>query len=253
MYKVQTFIVIVGIAVLSLLSVASIYGNDKTPEELFDKARQAPKEEAIGIYQGIIEEYPGTKDAARAQRSMGTLYFRQKKYEQAIKAYQTYIDNYPEEGPERIAIIYSAIATVYEEMSDFDTAKKIYGKIINEYPDTRAALTSRKWLAKLNDPEFIKNLKIAEQHMKVLGPIAHLYSKGEYDQAIVKAKEVLKTQDDPEIILSVHLIIARSYAKLERQSKAIKEYKTIIRLAPESEIAREARERIKELESKSKK
>ena len=250
MKKIRKFTIIVSIAVLYLLPVVSIYGNNQSPEQLFKDARQAPNEEAVGIYQIITKKYPGTKDAARAQRSIGTHYFRQKKYDQAIKAYQIYIDNYPEEGPERIAMIYALIGTVYEEMSDFDMAKKIYEKIINEYPTTRSALSAQEWVHHLNGPEFIENLKIAEKYVKVFDKVIRHYDKGEYRQAIAKAKEVLGTQRDPETFLSAHLFIARCYEKLNSRKQAVKEYKKVIKLAPESEAAKEAQKRIKEIRDK---
>ena len=166
MDKIKKLAIIISIAVFSFLPVASIYGNDQSPEQLFKDARQAPNEEAVRIYQRIIKKYPGTKDAARAQLGIGTLYFRQRKYAQAIKANQKYIDNYPEEGPERIAMIYSVIGMIYQEMSNFDMAKKIYEKIINEYPTTRSALSAQEWVHYLNDPEFIENLKEAQKRIK---------------------------------------------------------------------------------------
>lgn len=255
MDKIKKLVIIISIAVLSLLPVASIYGNDQSPEQLFRDAHQATDKAAIVIYQRIIKKYPGTKDAARAQRSIGTRYVWQKKYEQAIKAYQKYIDNYPEEGPERIAMTYSVIGTVYQEMSDFDMAKKIYEKIINEYPTTRGAKSAQRgldWSKWLKDPKNIENLKLLEKHMKVFDKVIRHYDKGEYRQAIAKAKEVLSTQHDPETVLSAHLFIARCYEKLNSRRQAIREYKKIIELAPKSEAAREAQERIKELESKSK-
>ena len=169
MNKIKKLTIIISIAVLSLLPVASIYGNDQSPEQLFKDARQAPNEEAIRIYQRIIKKYPGTENAARAQRSIGTHYFWLKKYDQAIEAYQRYIDNYPEEGPERIAATYSVIGTVYEEMSNFDMAKKIYEKIINEYPATKSALSAQEWVHHLNDPEFIENLQEAQKRIKEIG------------------------------------------------------------------------------------
>lgn len=247
MNKIRKFTTIVfSIAILSILQVTYSYGNSQSLEQLFKEARQAPKEEAIAIYQRIIREYPGTKDAGRAQYYIGTLYFQQKKYDQAIEAYQRYIDNYPKQEPKRIAWAYYLIGNSYEEMLNFDMAKKMYEKIINEYPIL--AKSAQERLKHLDNPEYIKRFKMARKFDDLNEAMLH-YENKEYHQAITKARELLADpQRDPEVVLMIHLHIADSYEKLNNRKQAIREYKKIIKLFPENEALKEAiQKRIKAL------
>lgn len=247
MDKIRKFTIIFSIAILSILQITYSYGNSQSLEQLFENAYQAPLEEAISICQKIIKEYPGTKDAARAQHYIGTRYFREKKYEQAIKAYQRYINNYPEEGPERVALTYSTIASCYEEMFNFDMAKKIYKKIIKEYPTTNSAKLAHQILEHLDDPEYIKSFKMAKKFHELDEATRHSENK-EYHQAIAKAKELLVVhQRDPVMVLYIHFFIADCYEKLNNRKEAIREYEKIIKLAISPETVKAAQKRIKEI------
>jgi len=253
MDKIKKITIIFSIAILSVLQISYSYGNSQSPEQLFEDAYQASKEEAISICQRIIKEYPGTKDAARAQRYIGVRYFRQKKYDQAIEACQRYIDNYPEEGPELIALTYRVIADCYKEMFNFDMAKKTYKKIINEYPATKAAKRARNYLEQLNDPEYIEGFKMATEYTEKMAPLNEAnrhYKNKEYHQAIAKAKELLTTQRDPEMLLYIHFFMADCYTKLNDKRQAIREYKNVIKLAPKTKAAKDAQKRIKEIGGK---
>lgn len=253
MDKFRKFTIVFSIAVLSILQITYSYGNSQSPEQLFEDAQRAPKEEAIRIYQRIIRKYPGTEDAARAQLRIGNLYFRQKKYDQAIEACQKYIDNYPEEGPGRIAMIYLTIGDCYREMFNFDMAKKIYKKVVTEYPTTSSAKLARKTLEQLNDPEYIKGFKMVKKYTEKMAPLNEAnrhYKNKEYHQAIAKAKELLTTQHDPEMLLYIHFFMADCYTKLNDKRQVIRECKNIIKLAPKTKAAKEAQERIKEIKTK---
>lgn len=253
MDKFRKFTIVFSIVILSILQITYSYGNSQSLEKLFEKARQASNEEAIEIYQRIIREYPGTKDAARAQRGIGTRYFREKKYDLAIKAYQKCIDNYPEEEPERIALVYSTVADCYRQMFNFDMAKKTYEKIINKYPATKSAESAQKRLEQLNDPKYIEKFKMAKEYTEKMAPLneANRYYKNkEYHQAITKAKELLTTQRDPEMLLYIRSFMADCYAKSNDKRQAIREYKKIIKLFPKTKVAKEAQERIKEIGGK---
>jgi len=120
-------------------------------EEIFT---QAQKKYEGGDYQGAYETYEsyvdqhgGGANAVQARYMMGESLYHQKEYDQAILQYQKIISGQPKHAKAPAALLKQAMA--FEQLSDKDTAKIIYQKIINTYGSSPEAGQAKSKLSSL--------------------------------------------------------------------------------------------------------
>jgi len=120
-------------------------------EEIF---AQAQKKYEGGDYQGAYEAYEsyidqhgGGSNAVQARYMMGESLYHQKEYDQAILQYQKIISGQPKHAKAPAALLKQAMA--FEQLSDKDTAKIIYQKIINTYGSSPEAGQAKSKLSSL--------------------------------------------------------------------------------------------------------
>lgn len=78
--------------------------------------------------------------------SLGDAYVELGDYDKAVKAYNTAINNYPNDFT--TPIILKKAGTVYEEMNQLDDANKAYQKIKKDYPASEEARDVEKYIAR---------------------------------------------------------------------------------------------------------
>lgn len=88
------------IVLLALVILVASCGKKVSEEELFTQAAQLQKEgkynEAIDIYNQLIKKFPSGEFGAQSQFMIGFIYANElKDLENAGKAYQKFIDSYP--------------------------------------------------------------------------------------------------------------------------------------------------------------
>ena len=113
-------------------------------ESLVERGRY---EDAIKLYQSIIETKPGTDEARKAKLEIGDIYF--KKMKQTDKGIQVYLEvakEYPntEEGAEALW----NVAGYYYKQGDLDKAIELFGRIVKEFPSTKRAGNAQYMVAK---------------------------------------------------------------------------------------------------------
>jgi Tol biopolymer transport system component len=106
----------------------------QTAGELFEKALYAEEaqgdlQKAIGLYQGILKQFPGNRGvAAKAQLHLGLCY-EKLGLKQAREAYQRVIDQYPEQG--------EAVKAAKEKLTTFLRAQALIEKGDKEFKITK--------------------------------------------------------------------------------------------------------------------
>lgn len=114
MNKPKGLSVIVLLGVLALMVLVSGLRSQQTAGEMFEKAlyteeAQGDLQKAIGQYQQILERFPESREvAAKAQLHIGLCY-EKLGLQEAPKAFQKVVDNYPEQA--------AAVATAKEKLS----------------------------------------------------------------------------------------------------------------------------------------
>lgn len=139
---------------------------------------------AIARYREVVEKYPGSKAAANALFSMGNLYYRLQDTDQAIRAYEDFLNASGRKDDLR-SLAYNGLAYSYEEKGELQKALEAYenslktplgsafigvtysnmGRIYIEMKDKKKALENfRKAKEQKNDPvmDALISRKIAE-------------------------------------------------------------------------------------------
>ena len=133
----------------SVLAVAIIAGcaaqsQLKRADNLVEMGRY---DDAIKLYQQIIEANPKSDDARKAKLEIGDIYFkRMKKTEEGLKIYQELAQEYPgtEEGSEALW----NVAGYYYKQGDYDKAVENFRKIVKNFSKTKRAGNAQYMIAK---------------------------------------------------------------------------------------------------------
>lgn len=119
-----------------------------------DLFNQAQKKYEAGNYQKAYEGFESAIDkdgngpnAVQARYMMGECLYQQKEYDQAILQYQKIIASQPKHAKTPAALLKQAMA--FEQLSDKDTAKILYQKIINSYGSSPEAQQAKSKLSSL--------------------------------------------------------------------------------------------------------
>ena len=127
---------IIAIIVFSSLVVHSRKTAEMNASVELTKARaeieNGNAEKSMDILRALMTNYSGTQNAGRATFYLANLLYERGEYDEALKLYQKYIDDY---GNDVIisSSSFSGIAACYEEKDDFENAAKFYLKGAAKY------------------------------------------------------------------------------------------------------------------------
>ena len=130
--------------------------NEEQGQRLLRFARQAMDASAYDVaaeaYELILDQHPDRPGAPEAQRQLGALYEQQAEeasgteadatYAAALDAYTTYLETYPE-APEHDVVLANKAAIQLDVRRDLEAATATLERIIDEHPDTDAAVRAR--------------------------------------------------------------------------------------------------------------
>ena len=105
-------------------------------------------DDALKKFKTFLDEFAKSKHASSAQFYIGECLYYLNKYEESILEYQKVIKNYPNSGKESIALLKQAYA--FLSINDKTSAKLLLQKVIREYPTSYAAKVAREKLPSIN-------------------------------------------------------------------------------------------------------
>ena len=138
MKKYSILIAVLIVLSLSLGSIAAQNGYDLFQKALAKERGEGNLEEAIALYKKVVEEAKDKSLAAKAQLRIGICYEKLGKQE-AQKAYQKVIDNYPKQtdtvkaAKEKLSVLLRAKAVIRRGKEQFKL-NKIYSGFL--YPSS---------------------------------------------------------------------------------------------------------------------
>jgi tol-pal system protein YbgF len=118
-------------------------------EASYDDYSAGRWELAIQGFQGFIQTFPRTAQAADAQYNIGMSYYQQSKWPEARDAFQKVISDYPQ-NTERLPEAYYKLGQTFERLNQLDNAKRAYETVIQKYPTSFHANQARPALDRLN-------------------------------------------------------------------------------------------------------
>ena len=120
----------------------------ETPDELYQKGLDTFKKgdvsKARELFTAFVEHYPSHPMAANAHYWLGETYYSEKKFDQAILAFQEIIKNFPKAEKVPAAELKQGMA--FRELGDAKNARYLFRKIIEDYPRSEEAPLAREKL-----------------------------------------------------------------------------------------------------------
>ena len=216
---------------------------------------QAQDEQAAAraAFEELVADYPEQPQAAEAELLLGELHYEAKEYEQALAAYKRVFDTYPDskDAPEalygaawcqleleriepmrdlflRLARDYPQherahqglmhIGDYYYNGHQFLKASRLYGQVVERFPETAEALQARQLLAYLSDAEADS---LYSEGMA-------LYDEAEFERAIAVLEEVIAQYPNTPSEAAARCNIGVSYYQLKDWRRAAQAYEEAI-------------------------
>ncbi len=150
--------------------------------------------EAMEAYEKFIQQSPSSKDIPDALYRVGLCYYRQEYYTQAITAWESLTDKFPQH--ERTEEAAFQIADTYFRAQKYDKAIETYRRIISRYPNNKGILEA--------------NMRIGQSY----------YNAGNDDNALTEMDAFLrKYPNDAKVGATLDLVEA-SLDRLEARTGA---------------------------------
>jgi tol-pal system protein YbgF len=128
-------------------------GTPLTPEEqsayktAIDTLREGRYEEATNQLQGFLARYPSSPLAGDAQYWLGESYYVLREFERARQAFLSLGIDHPDN--KHLADAMLRLAYIYDDSGDKTKAREVLQKLMETYPDSRAAGLARQRLQTL--------------------------------------------------------------------------------------------------------
>jgi tol-pal system protein YbgF len=122
-----------------------------SPEELYAQAfqlfRSGDYQAARAGFTRYLELYPKTELADNSQFWMGECYYAEKRYREAITAYEKTIKDYPNSDKVSSALLKEGMA--FLELGDKTAAKILLKKVVKDHPESNQAQIAQRKIAQI--------------------------------------------------------------------------------------------------------
>jgi len=170
----------------------AIYGNARVAE------MSENPQEAIKLYESLLQRYPHDKIAPRARLSLGNLYYNKEQWDAAVREYKAIVDS-ADRSPDLLPYAVNNLIMAYKQLSLFDAALELTRQYIDRYPNASDLMDKRI-------------------------DIGILYQRlGYYDQSIVHLRSLLENAD-ADLEAEVRYYIGESYFYKGDYQQAILEF-----------------------------
>lgn len=123
--------------------------DDRLMEQGMTRFKAKAYQDAYEIFKQFLDGQPDRRQTAETLYLLGECLFNQGEYDRAILEYQKVISNYSDDPHSSAALLRQGMS--FEKLTDMETAKVVYGKLLADYPDSREAAAARERLDNLQD------------------------------------------------------------------------------------------------------
>lgn len=139
-------VVLLALSGLPAITAAAPTQVQDTARHLYDRVMQEFKhrdyEAALAGFRFFLELHGQTSLAANAQYWVGECQYRMGRYKDALKAFYNVVSYYPLSP--KLAASTLKLGQTYTKLKDFEKARMMYERVIDEYPDSPEAELARK-------------------------------------------------------------------------------------------------------------
>lgn len=105
---------------------------------------------AVEGFQSYLKYFPRSPQAPEAQLYIGEALFQDKKFPEAVAAYERVIADYPTSNS--VPHAYYKRGVTLDQLGDKDRARESYETAIKQFPDSQSAILARQGLERMNRP-----------------------------------------------------------------------------------------------------
>ncbi|MFH1977233.1 MAG: tetratricopeptide repeat protein [Pseudomonadota bacterium] len=180
--------------------------------------------------------------------ALGTFYYKKGKYDQAIDEYKKSLDLKPE-----LASVRNNLGIAYLAKEDWDTAIACFKELIDNYIyiTPHYSLSNlgfayyKKKEYKVSEKYYLEALNIEPKFIIALRGLGKTYlAMGKIHEAVAELKKAIALTPD---IAELYLDLGDAYTVSGDFKKALQAYNKVVELAPNTPLAREAKEKGKKL------
>jgi tetratricopeptide (TPR) repeat protein len=196
--------------------------------------------EAFDILTNFYQKFQNSDKLPYVLNSLGSLYFRVEKYDNAISSFKNALNKSKE--PELSRQIMSNLINTYKMTGFWDAAQGLARQYVEQYPNAEDRLDKKMIIAQAfinlsqfeNAAEYLKRMKLeadSESEPEIQFYIGEAYLKaGQYEQAIAEFVKIplLSKKTKLQWEASALYYSGQAYEKLGRISDAVRMYKEII-------------------------
>jgi tol-pal system protein YbgF len=115
--------------------------------DVFGLVRSKKYNQAIQAYQQFLQNYPNSRYVPDSYYWIGQMYYAQRKLDNASESLQVVVDKYPDSKKASGALF--RLAVIMEDQNKISQAKYYYQQIITDYPDKSEAKKAKQKLDSL--------------------------------------------------------------------------------------------------------
>ncbi len=124
-------------------------GDDTLMNQGMSSFKAKKYQAAYKLFEQFLANQPDKSQAAKALYLMGECLFNQGEYDLAILDYQKVISNYADDPHSSAALLRQGMS--FEKLTDKETAKVVYSKLLADHPRSREAKVARERLENLKN------------------------------------------------------------------------------------------------------
>jgi len=197
-------------------------------------------EEAIAIFQSIVDNYPYSEYAVEAELKIADAYFASAKYDEALSYYRDFSDLHPQHPQVPYTVWRAArcheeqVLEPYRDQSATRDALVFLDRLLLQHPHSEYAERAEKTWRELQT-------RLAES---VEGVADFYFDRSEYEAAAERYRALLNEYPGLGLDARVLFKLGRSYAALRRTDEADRIYRTLVAHYGDTEYAWRARQRL---------
>lgn len=197
-------------------------------------------DEAIEIFQSIVDNYPYSDYAVRAELKIADAYFENEKYEEALSYYRDFSDLHPQHEKVPYTIWRAALChqrrvlAPNRDQAATRDALKFLDRLLLQHPHSEYTERAEAMWRDLQT-------RLAES---VEGVADFYFQRAEYEAASERYRALLNEYPGLGLDARVLFKLGRSYAELRRTDEADRIFRTLVAHYGDTEYAWRARKRL---------
>jgi outer membrane protein assembly factor BamD len=195
---------------------------------------------AIETFQAIIDNYPYSDYAVKAELRIADAYFDDERYDEALSYYQDFADLHPQHERVPYTVLrsalchYNQIRSVNRDQTPTRLALQFLERLVRTYPFAPESREGEELLRKLRT-------QLAENLMEVG---TFYLERGEYQAAAERYRELLNHYPGLGLDAEALFHLGVSYENMKRRDEALRLFRVVVENFRHTEIAEDAADHI---------